>query len=176
MKFEIGGKGAEALARFDLDPKKPAILLLDAESALLDKQQLCVNPPDYEKRIKKAFHLNGRRVDQREKFAKQERKIRRAIEEEEFDKALRRIEGLLKKRDQLIGSVLFQVERDLADAESKAKELLDKAAKLEEENKLLASREIYKKVKKEFERIPEAHLLASKRVRVLNGKLKRLGL
>ena len=57
-KYTTLGYGSfNAIRRLNLDKKKPAILLLDAEGGLLHKQQNCVDPKKFLKIAKSAARL-----------------------------------------------------------------------------------------------------------------------
>ena len=176
MALEEIKDGAGIIERFELNGLKPAILLLDAESGLLHKQQLCVNPPEYVKIIKSAYALNGVRVKMRVRFEKKERKARGQIEKGNFGDAHRLLSQIRVNRDKLLGSVSRQVDADLSLIQKSGQELLDEARRLEEGKQLIAARSLYKKVAKEFSRFPEMKLEAGRNARRISGKLHRMGL
>lgn len=168
--------GSDVYKRYDLsDPKKPALIALDAEGGLIHRQQLCVNPPAYLRVLRSAFKLNAKRVELHEKMLAEQRDIRASIDEQHFGTALRAIDKLLGRREFLLGSVAAQIERDRADVERLGQERLARASQLREERSLLAAYELYRSIQAEFKLLDELSTTAGQCARELARDLRELG-
>ena len=60
--------GSKLVERFGLVKRKPAILLVDSEGAILHQQQLCADPKQYLKIMRSAYALNEKRAKLKSKF------------------------------------------------------------------------------------------------------------
>lgn len=160
---------------FGLNPKKPAILLLDAEGGLIHKTQICSDPRKYMRVLKKATALNAKRMKLRKDFIALHKELKAKIGQEEYADAVRSIERAMKKREFMTGYVAQLIEGEKARVQSIGQSLLAKADDLRENKKLLAAYDLYKEIEKEFAKIDDLSDHAKKCRREVAGKLRDLG-
>ncbi len=176
-KYTTLGYGSfNALKRLNLDKKKPAILLLDAEGGVLHKQQYCIDPKKFLRIAKSAARLNAQRVKLKKKYMAMRREARASLETGEYSKALRTLDRMLKKRDQLSGHVLLLVEDDRAQLEVIGNDLFEKANQLRGQEQLLDAYRLYKEVQDEFSRLKGLSREARRCARDVASDLKKMGI
>ena len=169
------GKPVDLLAQYDLKPNKPAILLLDAESGLLHKQQFCANPPDYAKVMKNALALNKARVSKRSKLQLSYGTAVQHLERGEYRKAYKKLRKLESQKEYLMGGLRLQVEKGLGRVEQAAQGELAEAAQLEQDDQLLDALAAYKSIAKEFIQFSSVKIAAKRKIRSVSVELKRRG-
>ncbi|MGE3163587.1 MAG: hypothetical protein AB7O52_01625 [Planctomycetota bacterium] len=174
VKFSVSGD-ASVFTRFNLDSKKPAILLLDAEGGLIDKQQKCVDPGKYSRVVKNALELNRKRLEFRSKFLGQHEEMQKLIDAGHFGKALTAVERALGKRDLLMGDVERRIIATQGQLEKVGREMFARAVELEAGKSYLDALELFKTVKQEFARLDDLERDAAQRVRDLTRTLRDLG-
>ncbi len=177
LKYNASGTPEGSLLEpYKLNPRKPAILLLDAEAGLLHLQQACANPPDYVKFMRQALQLNDVRASLFSKHMASYRAAHDLVVSKQYGKALKELNALRGRRDQIMGSVQVLVEADLAELSKAAEEMLSEAARLESENQLVGSMRLFKKVAEDFVSQPEIGQKAGREARRISGQLQRMGL
>lgn len=175
FKYEMEN-AKEAYERYELDKKKPALMLFDAEGGFLTKNQKCMNPKDFVKVMKGAFALNAKRIKFKEKYLAQRREARAFIEDGEYRKALRELDGLMKKREYLAGPVLDLVQKDRVELEGIATDMFAKATNLREKNELIEAYKLFKEIKVEFAKLQDIGKDAGRCTRELATELRKMGI
>lgn len=174
IKFSASGD-SPIYRQFNLDKKKPAMLLLDAEGGLIHKQQKCVDPGKYFSVVRDAIELNRRRLDFRQKYMVQHEEIRNLIDGGQFDKALKQIDRALRKRELMMGDVERMISGAQQEVEQSGRAMFERAAELQDGKSYLAALDLFKQVKQEFARIDDLSDRAEARVRELTKTLRDLG-
>lgn len=176
-KQQIEGlKDREILAPYELRDDKPALLFLDAEGGLLHKQQLCVEPTKFIKVIQSVRKLSDLRLKFRDQHLAQRSQARKHIDAGKFDRAIRVLNSMIKNKKVMSGFVVELVEKDLGELSVKATGLLEKAADLRQDRRLLDSYRLYEEIEEEFARLEAFSKEASKHRKELFNALKRMGI
>ncbi|MEC9476849.1 MAG: hypothetical protein VX764_07425 [Planctomycetota bacterium] len=176
-KQQIEGlKDREILAPYDLRKDKPALLFLDAEGGLLHKQQLCVEPTKFLKVIQSTRKLSDLRLKFRDQHLAQRSQARKHIEAGKYDRAIRVLNSMIKNKKMMSGFVVQLVEDDLDMLSTTASGLLEEAAVLREDRRLLDSYRLYQEIEAEFARLEIFSKEASKHRKELFTALRRMGI
>ena len=175
-KFErSAGITKELAGKFEIDPKKPVLMILDAEGGLLHMQQKCIDPKQYLKIMRSSFALNDRRVKFKQKYLAKHREARELMEKGEYARALRSLDRTLKKRNELLGSVLEYVEGDRLALEATAHEMFAKATGLRDQQERIAAYRMFKEIQREFAKLQGIGKEAGRCAKALEVELKRMG-
>ena len=166
----------EILAPYDLRDDKPALLFLDAEGGLLHKQQLCVEPVKFFKVIQSVRKLSDLRLKFRDQHLAQRSQARKHIDAGKFDRAIRVLNSMVKNKKMMSGFVANLVEQDLDELSLTANVLMEKAAELRGNRRLLDSYRLYEEIEAEFARLETFSKEASKHRKELFTALRRMGI
>ena len=167
--------GEKELKPYELNKKKPALLLLDAEGGLLHKQQLCVDPGKFMKVIKSARRLSDLRFKLKDRHLAKRSKAIDYIEKGSYDRALRILDDLLETPEKLSGHVATLIDEDRTKLTGVAQKQLEEAKSLADNNKLLDSYRLYKEIEKEFSRLNELSREAQEHRRAIAKELRKMG-
>ena len=170
------GLSEELSKRLGLDPKKPAMVMLDGEGYVLHVQQKCIDPKAYNKAIDLALSVNGKRIAFRNRDAKEQRRVRKLIAKGEFRKALTKVEKFLERKDEVAGSVIERVQKDFQDIESKGQELLKEAEALRDQMERVKALKLFKEIEEEFAKLQEIGKVAERCASDLERELRKAGL
>ena len=176
VKFERSAGISEELAiKFEFDPRKPVLMIFDAEGGLLHKQQKCIDPKQYLKIMRSSFALNDRRVKFKQKYLAKHREARALMEKGEYARALRSLDKTLKKRNELLGSVLEYVEGDRLALEATAQEMFAKATGLRDQQERIAAFRMFREIQREFAKLQGIGKEAGRCAKELRVELKKMG-
>ena len=162
-------EGEELYKEFKLDSKKPAVLVVDNDGKLLHKVQKCVQPPKVHKWMQGAVRAVRTKMLYSAKADKRLDKTAKLIREKDYGKAL----GLI---DRLEDELLLPQERKRTAKQQKAlrraalKEL-KLALRFEKGGETLTARDKYRKIRREFRRIPKAKSFAEQGLERVMRKL-----
>ncbi len=162
VKVAYGTAAAGALGAFELKPEKPAILLLDGERTLIHKQQSCIDPQKYFPIIREALSVHEKRMKGRDAFAAKLADARAKLEAEDCAKALKAVDGVLRKRAELTGRLLAEAARIKAALIAKGGAWMSEAMALRVEGKLEEALRLLERVGRDFATVPELYKEATK--------------
>ena len=157
--------GRALYAKFKLDSKKPAMLLLDEEGRFVAKTQLCCNPKEWHKSMTGTLGLVRAKAKYRPIATKKVARVREMIKEGQYASALRSIDKLSGKEKILTGDVRSAISKASKRVKNVAVKRIKAARRDEKSGRLDRALERFRSIEKDFSGYSKARDYARKAVR-----------
>ena len=168
--------GKSLYKKYDLELKKPAVLVLDADGDLLYKRQRCTEPRDCLKGMIGAVVASKKKVAYSNRAKEKIKQAEKLMRQKKFSKALRKLDSI--KSQKVVVPLRTKIEKRYSWLERVGKKRLRRARKYEKNGDLERARKTYESVSKSFSRLQKLKKYAQaglKRIRKLEKETASTG-
>jgi len=170
-RLDRDGEGARLVAKYKLEKKKPAILLIDEQGELAFKAQICSQPKKVHSAMCQLVTILKKKVVYSHRAEKRVQELWEVARKKRFSDALRQLDRINEKL--LVPEVDAQVDKLERAIRKVAVKRLKRAERLEKAADLEAARELVRDVRKTFGRLPKIKAVADKMLARIDTKRKQ---